>query len=160
MRRDVALLVEMLDHAFTGRGWHGTTLTGALRGVTPTQALARPAGARHSVWDLVLHTAYWKYVVRCRLTGRRPPEGFPRSPSNWPAVPPRPSPALWRRDVRLLKEMHAELRAAVVALPPRRLGARSPSGQWRLAEMIHGVAAHDLYHTGQIQLLKRLSTRR
>ena len=160
MRQDIALLVEMLDHAFAGRGWHGTTLTGAIRGLTPSQALAHPGGARHCVWDLVLHAAYWKYVVRCRLTGVRPSGGFPRSPSNWPAPPERPSTALWRKDVGLLKEMHAALREAVIQLPPRRLHARSPTGRWRFAELIHGVAAHDLYHTGQIQLLKRLAAGR
>ena len=156
MRRDVALLVETLDHAFAGRGWQGTTLTGALRGVTPRAALWRPAPSRHCIWELALHTAYWKYAVRCRLTGVRPAGGFPRSPSNWPAAPERPGVRRWREDVKLLKAMHAELVDAVRRLPLRRLSARSPSGQWRYVEMIHGVAAHDAYHTGQIQLLKRL----
>jgi hypothetical protein len=160
MSPEIRLLVDVVDHAFTGRSWHGTTLTGALRGVTPARALWRPARNRHSVWDLVLHAAYWKYVVRCRVTGERPPEGFPRAPSNWPGTPARPEAARWRADVRLLKRMHEEMRAAVAALPPRRLRARSPAGTWSYAEMIYGVAAHDLYHTGQIQLLKRLAARR
>jgi len=154
--REVALLVEMLDNAFTGRGWHGTTLTGALRGVTVKQALWRPARGRHSVWDVVLHAAYWKYTVRCRLSGVRPPGGFPRSPSNWPTPPARPTAALWRRDIRLLKQMHAELRAVVRKVSPAQLNKRSPAGTWRYSQLIHGVAGHDLYHTGQIQLLKRL----
>jgi hypothetical protein len=45
---------------------------------------------------------------------------------------------------------------AVRTLPPAMLEARSPKGVWTYAEEIHGVAAHDLYHTGQIQLIKRL----
>lgn len=156
----IRLLVEQLDHAFGGRSWHGTTLTGALRGVTPARALWRPRRNRHSIWELALHAAYWKYVVRCRMTGTRPPEGFPRAPSNWPAAPARPDARQWRADLRLLKQMHAELRAAVAALPPRRLRARSPAGTWSYAELIYGVAAHDLYHTGQIQLIKRLAVGR
>jgi len=159
MSQALRLLIENLDHAFGGRGWQGTTLTGAIRGVTPSQALWRLGRDRHSIWDLVLHTAYWKYVVRCRVTGVRPPEGFPRSPSNWPKGPARADGKQWRADVRLLKQMHAELRAAVAALPPGRLAARSPSGTWSYAEMIYGVAAHDVYHTGQIQLIKRLARR-
>jgi len=160
MSPEIRLLVEVLDHAFTGRSWHGTTLTGALRGVTPAGALWRPSPNRHAVWELMLHAAYWKYVVRCRVTGVRPPEGFPRAPSNWPEAPARPDAARWRADVRLLKRTHEELRAAVAALSPRKLRARSPAGTWSYAEMIYGVAAHDLYHTGQIQLLKRLAARR
>lgn len=156
MASEIKLLLEVLDAAFLGRGWQGTTLTGALRGVTPTQALWRPRPGRHNLWEVALHTAYWKYVVRRRITDDETRGAFPRSPSNWPAVPAAPDVTAWRRDVRLVKEMHAALRAAVAALPPKRLGTRAPTGKWTYAEMIHGVAAHDLYHTGQIQLIKRL----
>ena len=156
MHSEIKLLLQVLDGAFLGRGWQGTTLTGALRGVTPKHALWRPGPKRHNVWELALHTAYWKYVVRRRITGDETRGAFPRSPSNWPAVPAVPDAAAWRRDVGLVKEMHAELRTVVAGLKPRRLAARSPTGKWTYAEMIHGVAAHDLYHTGQIQLIKRL----
>ncbi len=154
----IDLLCEMLDHAFRGRGWHGTTLTGALRGVSPRQALWRPAAKRHNIWELVLHAAYWKYAVRRRILGG-PRGAFPRAPSNWPTSPARPNDAQWRADVRLLRRAHDELLEAVTACPVRRLGARAPGGTWTFRELIHGVAAHDLYHTGQIQLIKRLRKR-
>ena len=156
MAGDSRLLVEILDHAFTGRGWQGTTLTGAIRGVSPALASWRPASDRHSIWDLVLHTAYWKYAVRCRLTGERPKGGFARSPANWPTPPAQGGTGAWRADIRLLKVEHAKLRDVVAQLSDRRLARRTPSGAWRLDETIFGVAAHDAYHTGQIQLLKRL----
>jgi hypothetical protein len=157
---EVRLLVGVLDAAFSGHGWQGATLTGALRGLTAKQALKRPAPGRHNVWELTLHAAYWKYVVCQRLTGSTERGAFPRGPSNFPAIPGKPDDRAWRDDVRLLKQMHARLRAAVKALPPRMLGKRSPSGKWTYAEMIYGIAAHDLYHTGQIQLVKRLAVSR
>jgi uncharacterized damage-inducible protein DinB len=158
MNREVRLLLDTLDGAF-GRGWQGTTVLGALRGLTPREALWRPAPGRHNVWELVLHVAYWKYVVRRRIVGESARGAFPRRPGNFPAVPDRPDRKAWRDDVRLLKRMHDELLAAVRALPPRKLGARSPRGRWTYAQMIFGVAAHDVYHTGQIQLIKRLLRR-
>jgi hypothetical protein len=104
----------------------------------------------------VLHAAYWKYAVRQRLTeGER--GTFPRRPSNWPAVPERADARGWRSDGALLEAEHRALRRAVSHLPPERLGARTPQRTWTHADLIHGVAAHDAYHTGQIQLLKRLS---
>jgi uncharacterized damage-inducible protein DinB len=154
----IVLLQEMLDHAFRGRGWHGTTLAGALRGVTPAQALWRPARGRHNIWELVLHTAYWKYAVRRRLMDE-PAGGFPRSPSNWPAAPARPSTTQWRADRQLLRATHDQLLEAVRNFPTRRLSEQAPGGHWRYGELIHGVAGHDLYHTGQIQLIKRLHAR-
>ncbi|HET7039097.1 MAG TPA: DinB family protein [Gemmatimonadales bacterium] len=157
MKPEIRLLLDVLEVAF-GRGWQGTTLSGSLRGVTPRQALWRPAPGRHNVWELALHAAYWKYVVRRRITGETGRGGFPRSPSNWPALPESPTGAAWREDLRLLRRMHEGLLEAVAALPPRKLRARSPTGTWTYAQMIFGVAAHDVYHTGQIQLIKKLAT--
>jgi uncharacterized damage-inducible protein DinB len=152
---DITQLVRSLDQAFGTRGWHGTTLLGSLRGLAPETARWRPEPGRHCIWELILHTAYWKYAVRRRITGATG-ESFPRSPANWPAVPADRSRRSLRRDIALLKTEHAQLIAAVEGLPATRLGRRSPKGTWTYREMIAGVAAHDAYHTGQIQLIKRL----
>src|SRR5262245_35025196 len=132
MARDprIALLLEILDEAFDHKAWHGTTLRGALKGVSPRQALWKPGAGRNSVWDLVLHTAYWKYTVRRRLTGERA-GSFPRAPSNWPRHPSKPDAKAWRADVALLEAEHAALRAVVASLPARALDAKSAKGTWR-----------------------------
>jgi hypothetical protein len=151
----IELLLEVVDQAFDQRGWHGTTLRGSLRGVTSMEARWRPAPGRHNIWELTVHAAYWKYAVRRRLTGVAT-GSFARKPSNWPAVPDPADAAAWKRDIRLLEGEHRLLRDSVRTLPPAKLDALSPQGVWTMAEEIHGVAAHDLYHTGQIQLIKKL----
>ncbi len=151
----IDLLLEVVDQAFDHKGWHGTTLRGSLRGLTAEEALWRPAPGRHNIWELAVHAAYWKYAVRRRLAGGAS-GSFARKPSNWPAVPQAPDPAAWKNDIRLLEAEHRRLRDAVRTLPPARLNALSPQGVWTMAEEIHGIAAHDLYHTGQIQLIKKL----
>lgn len=157
----VRLLLQVLDGAFAARGWQGATLSGAVRGLTAKQALWRPGGkaSRHNIWELVLHTAYWKHVVRERVEGRGR-TGFPRSPRNFPSLPARPNAAAWKADVALLKRQHALLSRTVQRLSPARLDAPVNRSPWLVAEQIFGVAAHDLYHTGQIQLLKALQRSR
>jgi hypothetical protein len=149
------MLLEILDQAFDHKSWHGTTLRGSLRGVSSTEARWRPGPNRHSIWELTLHTAYWKYAVRRRL-GRDAIGSFDRRPSNWPAMPEPADQKAWKRDVMLLEDEHRKLREIIRELPPEALARRSPKGVWTNAEEIHGLAAHDLYHTGQIQLIKRL----
>jgi hypothetical protein len=151
----IELLLEIMDQAFDRRGWHGTTLRGSLRGVTPAVALWRPGPDRHNVWELAIHAAYWKYAVRRRLASEATAL-FERKPSNWPEIPAVPDLRAWKQDVALLEREHAKLREVVSGLEPADLERRSPKGVWTYAEEIHGVAAHDLYHTGQIQLIKRL----
>ena len=151
------LLIRILDESFGRAGWHGPTLMNALRGVRAADAVWKPSPERHSVWELALHAAYWKYAVRRRLTAA-PRGSFPRKPSNFPALPEQPDDACWAADVALLREEHARLREVVSNLPARALDTKPAKSKWTNAAHIYGVAAHDVYHAGQIQLLKRLRT--
>lgn len=142
----------------TGRGsWHGgPTAVGALRGVSAEQAVWTPARGRKSIWALALHIAYWNYAVRRRLEGGSGAR-FPRTPANWPRVPKPADARAWRGDVALLKQEHERLVAVIAAVPPSRYHVPLPGGKrWTKGELILGIAQHDAYHTGQIQLLKRL----
>ena len=155
MNGRIALLLDVCDQAFDHRAWHGTALAGAIRGLSHRDALWRPGASRHNIWEIVLHTAYWKYIARRRLT-RDPELTFPRRGSNWLRLPAPADAAAWRRDVALLRDEHRRLRAVIARFPAARLGARGWRSRWSNAAHIYGIASHDLYHAGQIQLLKRL----
>ncbi len=150
----LSLLLAGLDEAFDRKSWHGTNLRGSLRGVSLEQALRRPDPARHNIWEIFVHAAYWKRVVGRAVAGGAG-NLFPFKGSNW--FPRTEGDATaWRRDLRLLAASHEKLRAAVAALDPRLLDRPGPRGPYTYAAMIRGIAAHDLYHAGQIQLLKKL----
>ena len=150
-----------LDEAFDRKAWHGPNLRGSVRGVPARVAAWRPGPGRHNVWELVVHAAYWKYTVRRRLTGEKR-GSFPLAGSNWFTRPQRGTKDLetaWRADVALLVAEHRRLRAAIAALPPRSLGDVSPGSAHTLGRLATGAALHDVYHAGQIQMLKRLCPR-
>ena len=149
MNEVLTLLLANLDEAYERKAWHGPNLRGSLRGVTAEQALWRPGKRRHNVWELTAHAAYWKYAVRNKLcAGKR--GSFPMKGSNWFPSPPRPDPDAWRSLVRLLEDEHRQLREAVASLTDAELRDA------KTLRLVYGIAAHDLYHTGQIQLTKRL----
>jgi len=155
-----AVLLRLLDEAFDHRSWHGTNLRGSIRGLTAEAASWRPRPGRHNIWETVVHAAYWKYAVRRRLVGEKR-GSFPLTGSNWFARPldgTAPG-AQWRRDVQLLAEMHQALRQTVAELPEKTWRGRSGRGPFDNLSLVTGIAAHDLYHAGQIQLLKRLRSR-
>lgn len=159
MDERVRLLLEVFDQAYTAPAWHGTPLKGTIRGVSAREALWRPGRGRHCIWDLVLHTAYWKCMVRRRLL-RDPEIAFPRDGANFPALPDRPNDAAWKRDRALLDGQHALLRRAIVGLRANDLSRRGWHSGWPIKAEVYGIASHDLYHAGQIQILKRLMKRR
>ena len=143
------LLLELLDEAYNKKSWHGPNLRGSLRGVTAKEAAWRPASGRHNIWEIAVHAAYWKYVVRRRLRGDRR-GSFPLKGSNWFDRPISLTEKAWRLDVALLEQEHGKLRQAVASFPLK-------PGDMAL---VQGIAFHDVYHAGQIQLLKRLQTTR
>ncbi len=152
---EISLLLRILDEAYEKKAWHGPNLRGSIRGLDAHEAAWRPAAGRHNVWEIVLHAAYWKYVVRRRLLGERK-GSFPLKGSNWFVRPATMTPEAWRGDVALLEDIHRKMRAAIAELVPRDLDKIPPGSKVSNAAIISGIAAHDVYHAGQIQLLKRL----
>lgn len=146
-----AHFLAAIDEAYNHKSWHGTNLRGSLRGLTTKEALWRPAPGRHCIYELALHCAYWKYVVWRRLSGARR-GSFPVKGSNFFPVPPSAGDREWKAALSLLDAQHRQLRDFVAALPPARI--EEPKVSFHL----RGIAAHDLYHAGQIQLLKRLQS--
>ena len=140
-----------------GQAWHGgPTPVGAVRGVPAAMARWSPNGGRSSIWRLTLHIAYWKYTIRRHLEAGDIPR-FPRSPANFPALPAVADEAAWKHDRQLLATEHEALLASMARLDPGILHRRPPKAtRWTWGEMVTGILAHDAYHTGQIQLLKRL----
>ena len=146
-------LLLLLDEAFQRKSWHGTNLRGSIRGLTLDESLWRPGEERHNIRELVVHAAYWKYSVRRRITGEAR-GSFPIEGSNW--FERTGGEKEWKADVVLLVAEHRKLRQAVETLRPRQLEEVPAGSKFTYGGLIRGAAAHDLYHCGQIQFLKRL----
>jgi hypothetical protein len=143
------VVLQLLDEAYAKRTWHGPNLRQSLRGVSAKQAAWRPAPGRHNIWELAVHAAYWKYAVRRRLTGGRR-GSFALKGSNFFRRPVELSERAWREDRALLEREHRALQTAVVE-------AFRAGRAKKLLRQIYGVAFHDVYHAGQVRLLRRLS---
>ena len=149
-------LLFLIDTAYDHVSWHGPNLRGSLRGMTPALAAWRPTPDRHNIWELIVHAAYWKYVAWRCLTGARR-GSFPLSGSNFIARPQTNTKQALHEDLALLDRMHGTLREAAAAVRPEELDRGSAQRGVTKRALLTGVAAHDLYHAGQIQLLKRMA---
>lgn len=151
-RTEVDLLLLAVEQAFEKKSWHGTNL----RGMTAAEAAWRPAPGRHNVWELTVHAAYWKYAVVRRIRGDKK-GSFPLPGSNWfVRGDAEPDEKAWKADVALLVRMHRELKETMAGLDDSQLSTIPAASRTSLRDTLLGIAAHDLYHCGQIQLLKRL----
>jgi uncharacterized damage-inducible protein DinB len=154
-RTEAARIADQLRRAFDGGAWHGDSLFEILKDVTAAQAAARPVANAHSIWELVLHIAAWDGAVRRRMTGVAMKLSGER---NFPPVT-ETSEAAWAKALEHGRRVHQELVEAVEKFPEKSLKKQVPGKEgahYTFYYMLHGVVQHELYHAGQIALLKKI----
>lgn len=152
MKSEGARIADQLRRAFDGSAWHGPALLELLSDVDAATAAAKPVPEAHSIWELVLHIAVWDDAGLRRLSGKKwQPTGL----ANFPRVT-KPTEAAWRKAVTATKRTHDRLVRTVAALPDSRLRERCPGKRYDFYHLLHGIAQHELYHAGQIAILKKL----
>jgi uncharacterized damage-inducible protein DinB len=145
-----SVILDLFEEAFERKTWHGPNLWQSLKGVSAKQAAWRPGRDRHNIWEETLHAAYWKYAVRRRLQGGKR-GSFALQGSNFFPRPEsgRLTEAAWKADKAILKQEHEALRDTIKS-------ALKKSVTPKVRRMLWGIALHDVYHAGQIRLLRRL----
>ena len=149
--QEVKAIADQLKRAYEGQAWHGPSIKEILADVTAEQAARRPVAGGHSIWEIVLHITAWEGAVRSRLEGdylQEPAEG------DWPAIDDG-GEASWRETLARLESTHMKLRETVQRLDGARLFEPLAEGKPSAYFTIHGIIQHDLYHAGQIALLKK-----
>jgi len=155
---EIVRIIDELEREHSGDPWHGSALQQILDGISASGAARKPIPQGHSIWELVLHMTGWKKEVQSRLGGapaKDPAEG------DWPEVGD-PSEVRWRLAVGALEDAHRDLVATIRALPESKLF--EPTNDQRNRPLgtgvsyyvlLHGIVQHDVYHAGQIALLKK-----
>jgi uncharacterized damage-inducible protein DinB len=158
--KEIDRIVDQLRREYDGDPWHGSPLLSILDGVTAAQAAARPVPGAHSIWEIVLHLTAWKGEVRRRLTGA--PAGEPEE-GDWPDVG-QPSDERWTEARARLQNAQDQLIAAIDELPESRLFEPTNDQRDRPLgtsvthyELLHGLVQHDVYHAGQIAIVKKVA---
>jgi uncharacterized damage-inducible protein DinB len=156
---EVTRLVDQLEREHAGEPWHGTPLGGILSGIDCQRAAARPLAGVYTIWEIVLHITAWKNEARKRLGGAA--AGLPAE-GDWPEPPAQAGPGAWREALDALEEAHRALVSAIADLRDSQLFALtndprvdengSADTYYQLAQ---GILQHDVYHSGQIALLKK-----
>jgi len=151
---ETARLGDQIKRAFDGDAWHGDSLLELLQGVDAKTAAAHPIPDAHSIWELVLHIATWDDAAIRRAEGN----AFePSDAENFPAVKDA-SASAWDKALKHARETHARLVKAVAAFPDARLQEQVPGKKERYYNFFYlfsGIVQHELYHAGQIALLKK-----
>jgi uncharacterized damage-inducible protein DinB len=147
-----ALIADQLRRAFEGDAWHGPALLELLEDVDAATAAAKPLPDVHSIWELVLHVAAWDNAGLRRLAGEK---AKLKGKANFPIVPIPPTEEAWQEAVAATTRTHETLVETVAGLSGKRLREQVPGKPYDFYHLFHGIAQHELYHAGQIAILKK-----
>lgn len=152
--REIDRILDQMDRAFSGDAWHGPSLMGLLDGISAEDASKRAVHGAHSIWELVHHMGAWNSIVQHRLQGETVDVTTER---DWPPVW-EVSEAAWKRAIENLSESHARLRSVVAGLQDEQLDlmdVKTSGPNTSRYVVLHGMIQHNLYHAGQIAVLKK-----
>ena len=147
-------LADQIRRAFEGNAWHGDSVLELLADVNAKTAAARPIQDAHSIWEILLHVAAWDAAVTRRAGGTAVTL---TDEQNFPPVNDTIESA-WTYAIETTKKTHHELIKAVAAFPDSRLAEQVPGetqNYYNFYYMFSGIVQHELYHAGQIALLKK-----
>ena len=152
--QEIERITDQLERAFEGEAWHGPSVLEIMNGISSQQAAARPFDSIHSIWEIVLHIAAWERAVLRRLNGDR--AQLPTE-EDWPLVAATSDEA-WEQTKQALKQGHDILRSAIANVDESRLDEPIVEGLASVYVTLHGIVQHDLYHSGQIAILKKTTS--
>ena len=149
---EIKRIMDQLDRGFAGEAWHGPSLMQLLEGINPEDAAEHPIRGAHSIWELANHIAAWKTIVQHRAAGEAVKDVT--AEQDWPP-PFEVSEAAWTRALEDLRASHARLRGVIERLREEQLAHKAAGEKYSIYFMVHGLIQHDLYHAGQIAVLKK-----
>ena len=146
---EITGIVEQLRQVHEGEAWHGPSVLEALAGVSAAGAAKRPLAGAHTIWEIAHHVRVTEALVCSHVTGAAAGEE-----ADWPTVTDT-SDAAWRAACDKLAATQKALRDAVSKLPEARLHENIAGKSHSYYYELLGIIQHDLYHAGQISLLKK-----
>ena len=148
---EIERISDQLKRAFEGGAWHGPSVMELLSDVSAQQATARVFPGAHTIWELALHIGAWEGACSTRLQGER---AELTDAEDWPAVM-EPTESAWQLCKSTLIDGNQKLRDMIASLDEQRLDEPILPGMPSVYITVQGVVQHDLYHAGQIAILKK-----
>ena len=148
---DITRILDQLDRAYSGEAWHGPSLLRLIEGVSAENASKHSIHGAHSIWELVNHIAAWNTIVQQKSKGE--PVNV-TTELDWPPVW-EVSEVSWKRSLATLAENSTRLRSYVKTVRDDQLDEKVQRENYSQYVLLHGSVQHDLYHAGQIAILKK-----
>lgn len=146
---------EQLRRSIDGDAWHGPAVFETLKGLSAKQAAARPLSHSHTIWEITLHITVWIEQVQGRVRGNKSCRDLPPE-RDWPPQPDQPDDTAWQALQDRLRRAHEAFALEIGRFDDSRLDQPILEDMSSVYVTLHGVVQHNLYHAGQIAILRKI----
>lgn len=148
-------LIHQFKFVFDRSPWYGESVMTKLAGITAEEAFYKPKPEVHSIYEVVQHMLAWRIYALHILEGDLEYDIEVNSHKDW-SVLPQASQEAWADLVASLKSNQTHLLRKLAEADDELLTETVPRREFTYDHMLQGIIHHDIYHLGQIALLKKL----
>jgi uncharacterized damage-inducible protein DinB len=153
MQSEKARISRLLYETYEGNPWHGLPVKQVLQGINAQQAARRISLNTHTIWELVRHMAAWRNFAFQKIAGDKSFDIL-NSEQDWPSIKSSDE-SNWQIDLQVLDNRQQQLLQAINTMDDQDLENVVYGREYTFYILLHGIIQHDLYHTGQMALLKK-----
>lgn len=154
MQTPISRIKSQFIGIYDGEPWYGDPIVKILKGISAQQAAAYPIPGAHSIWEIVLHLISWRRFGIEKLKGNAAYDVEWDSKEEWPAIP-EVTGGNWAQTLAALAKSQMQILELLDAVEAEALERQVPPRTYSLHFLLQGIIQHDLYHAGQISMLKK-----
>ena len=150
-------LVKEYKEVFNGHPWHGESLSGTLASIPFPLVHYKPKENCHSIAELVQHLLAWRKFVLEKLNGNREYDIELNSIADWPEKVHLKDLSEWNKLLEELYFSQTAIEASLLQKKDKWLSEEAAGKNYSNQYMMLGLMHHDLYHLGQIRLIRKMA---
>jgi len=148
---EVQNITRLMQNVFNGSAWHGPSVLKILEEVGEDDAFRKFENI-HTIAELVVHMTAWKKFALERVSGNQRYEVSEQE--EWKEITSGDRKD-WNNIKSNLTTIHNELIGSLSKITDQKLSELVENKAYDFYTLLHGVIQHDIYHAGQISLLKK-----
>lgn len=155
MNKKIKELKKKFEIAYSGGPWYGDSMKDILNEINPAIVFEKVNGKSHSIAELTAHIIGWREFTLSRLEGNNNFKINQKETFNWKRIDEGEKTA-WKNILKELDKNQKKIISTLNRLDDDFLNNKVAGRRYRAEFMLEGTIQHDIYHLGQIVVLKKL----
>ncbi len=149
--KETERISKLFRDNYDGSPWIDVSVMPVLKEITASQASSRVLPEWNSIWEIVNHMIFWRMNVMKRVQG----EVMKTPLDNYFFTVKNSSARAWITTLKKFEKTQQQWIKFLAKFKEKDFEKIYPGNKLTYYEHIHGILMHDVYHLGQIVMLRK-----